>query len=56
MVNELEAVANVVKDIRDSRAEERQCGNNNNSDKNENQRIFDQTLTFILFFECKQHN
>ena len=43
-----EAVVDGREDVADDRAEQHQNSNNNDGDQNENQRVFDQALTFFL--------
>ena len=52
----VEAVADGCEDVRDLVAEDRQDADNNNSDKNKDQSIFDETLAFLTGEEVAKHD
>jgi hypothetical protein len=47
-LHSVEAGIDLAEDITDDRAEDHESRDNNDSNQNKNQRIFDQTLTFFL--------
>ena len=53
LVKKLDVGNNVAEYVTDCRAEQGENDNYNNRDQNENQRIFDHTLSFFL--GCEQH-